>query len=291
MNIRHLRIFKTVCEEESITKAAEKLFMTQPAVSKAIHELEDTLNISLFDRISRKIYLNETGKLFLPKVITLLDLYDNLEQDVQALETAATINIGSSITIANFILPQAIVVFERTHQKTPTKVIVANAKKIEEMVYNNELDLGLVEGVISNDELVNIPFSSYQLAVICSPEHPFAFKEMIDINHLTQERLLLREKGSAIRDVFDSALLLHNLRVSPEWTSINSQALIRAVKQNIGISVLPKILIEEEIAKGELVEIKVNHFELLNVNHIIFHKDKFQTNSFKALIESIKNKT
>ncbi|MCR1950305.1 LysR family transcriptional regulator [Clostridium sp. DSM 100503] len=83
MKIRHLRIFKAVCEEESVTKASEKLFMTQPAVSHAISELEDYLGVSLFDRISRKVYLNETGKLFLTKVTKLLDLYDDLDKNIK----------------------------------------------------------------------------------------------------------------------------------------------------------------------------------------------------------------
>lgn len=289
MKIRHLRIFKMVCEEESITKAAEKLFMTQPAVSSAISELEGHLGVYLFDRISRRIYLNETGRLFLTKVIKLLDLYDDLEQNIIELEDNATIKIGSSITIANFILPKAIVEFEKVYKNTPTKVIVGNARNIEEMLYNNEIDLGLIEGVIYNEELTKIPFSSYKLAIICSPRHTLALEESIDINQLIQERLLLREKGSAIRDVFDSALLVHNLKANPEWVSINSQALIQSVKQNLGISVLPKILIEREIETGEICEINVNDFELVNINHIVFHKDKIQTNSLKTLIEIIKN--
>ncbi len=290
MKIRHLRIFKMVCEEESITKAAERLFMTQPAVSSAIGELESHLGVYLFDRISRRIYLNETGKLFLAKVIKLLELYDDLERNVKELEDNATIKIGSSITIANFILPEAIVQFEKIYKNTPTKVIVGNARRIEDMLYNNEIDIGLIEGIIYNEELVKIPFSSYKLAIICSPRHKLASEESVDINKLVQERLLLREKGSAIRDVFDSALLLDNLKANPEWISINSQALIHAVKQNLGISVLPKILIEEEINNGEIFEIKVNDFELVNINHIVFHKDKFQTKSFKTLIEIIENK-
>lgn len=289
MKIRHLRIYKMVCEEESITKAAEKLFMTQPAVSSAISELESHLGVNLFDRISRRIYLNETGKLFLRKVINLIELYDDLEQNVKELEDNATIKIGSSITIANFILPKAIVDFEKIYKNTPTKVIVGNARKIEEMLYNNEIDLGLIEGVIYNEELIKVPFSSYKLAAICSPGHKLAIDKPIEINQLIQERLLLREKGSAIRDVFDSALLVHNLIANPEWISINSQALIQAVKHNLGISVLPKILIEKEIESGEIFEIKVSDFELINANHIVFHKDKFQTNSFKTMIEVIKN--
>lgn len=290
MNLRHLRIFKAVCEEESITKASEKLFMTQPAVSHAINELESYLGICLFDRISRRLYLSETGKLFLAKVIKLLDLYDDLEQNSKELEDNATIKIGSSITIASFILPKVIANFEAVCNNTSTKVIIDNARNIENMLLNNEIDLGLIEGVIYKEELMRIPFSNYESAVICSPQHKFALEKSIDVNSLIKERLLLREKGSAIRDVFDSALLLHNITVNPEWTSVNSQALIYAVKQNLGISVLPKILVERELINGEILEVKVNDLELASVNHIVLHKDKIQTKNYKILIEIIRNK-
>lgn len=288
MKIRHLRIFKVVCEEGSITKAADKLYITQPAVSNAIAELENHLGVNLFDRISRRIYLNEVGKLFLGKVVKLLDIYDDLEQNVAELEDNATIKIGSSITIGNFILPQAILAFEKQFKNTPTKVIIENAKKIEEMLCNNEIDLGLVEGVISNEELIKIPFSSYELTVICSPDHALAKNHVIEVDTLIQQKLLLREKGSAIRDVFDSALLLHNLKVNPEWTSINSQALIQGVKANLGITILPKKLVEKELSNGKVIEVKVKDLELMNLNQIIFHKEKFQTQSFKTLIQIIK---
>lgn len=288
MNLRHLRIFKAVCEEKSITKASEKLFMTQPAVSNAISELESYLDVCLFDRISRKLYLNETGKLFLTKTIKLLDLYDDLEKNSKELEVNATIKIGSSITIANFILPKVIKKFEAVYNNTPTKIIIDNAKEIESKLISNEIDLALLEGVIHNEQLIKIPFSSYELVIICSPEHDFSKQQSLTINELIKEQLLLREKGSAIRDTFDSALLLHNLSVNPEWTSVSSQALIQAVKQNLGISVLPKILVKDELNKGEVFEICVSDFKLNSVNHIVFHKDKFQTKTFKALIEIIK---
>ncbi|MHB1154971.1 MAG: LysR substrate-binding domain-containing protein [Eubacteriales bacterium] len=291
MKIRHLRIFKAVCEEGNITKASEKLFITQPAVSNAINELENYLGICLFDRISRKLQLNETGKLFLAKTINLLDLYDDLEQKAKELEENATIKIGSSITIANFILPRAIAEFELICKNTPTRIVVENARNIENMVIKNEVDLGLIEGVVYNKDLINIPISSYELVVICSPQNEFAKERSIDINKLINERLLLREEGSAIRDVFDSALLLHDVNINPIWTSVNSQALIHAVKQNLGISILPKKKVEKELTNGEILQIKVNNLELICVNHIVFHKDKYQTNSFKKLIGSIQNKS
>ena len=104
-------------------------------------------------------------------------MYDDLEQK-------ATIKIGLSITMANFILPKAIADFETIYKCTPIKVMGRNDGKIEEMLYNNEIDLGLIEGVIYNEELIKIPFLSYKLAIICSPKDKLALEEHIDINEL-----------------------------------------------------------------------------------------------------------
>lgn len=296
MKIRQLRIFKTVCEEGSITKAGEKLFMTQPAVSQTINDLEKDLNIQLFDRNARKIILNETGKLFLIKSEQLLKLYDELienarflEENATFLEENATLKIGSSITIANFILPLSLLEFEEACNQTPIKVSVDNARTIENMVIKNVVDIGLIEGVIHSQELINIPISSFKLSVICSSTHPFANCDSIEVETLVKERLLLREVGSAIRDVFDSALLLHDIKIFPIWTSVNSQELIQAVKNGLGISVLPRILVEKEIENNEIVEVKVNDFELINVNHVIFDKSKYRTKSFEKFIEIVRD--
>lgn len=289
MKVRHLRIFKIVCEEGSITRAAEKLFMTQPAVSHTIIELEEYLGIELFDRISRKLYLNETGKLFLSKTIKLLDLYDDLEKNIKELEDSALIKIGSCITIANFELPNIIKSFEKICKGTPLKIVVDNARSIEEKLCKNEIDIGLIEGVVYNEDLEQIPFSTYEISVFVSPEHKLARRNKVTIKELTEEKLLLREKGSSIRDVFDSALLLHDINVKEYLTSVNSEVLITAAKENLGALVLPKVLVEKELIAGKLLEIKVESLNLVNVNHIAFYKGKVQTNNFKKLIEIISN--
>lgn len=287
MKLRHLRIFKIVCEEGNITRASEKLFISQPAVSKAIHELENFLEIELFDRIGGRIHVNETGKLFLLKTTLLLDQYDNLINEIKDLEKSVRIKIGSSITIANYILPKAIAEFERVYNSTPISVSVANAEKIEELLNKNEIDIALIEGIVSNEDLVDIPCSTYDLVVLCSVDHPFSLQTVINIEELLAERLLLREKGSAIRDVFDSALAVRQLNVIPDWISINSQSLIQAVKRNLGITVLPKILVADELREGTLVEVAVENLHMENVNHILFHKNKFQSKNFHALIDII----
>lgn len=287
MKIRQLIIFKTVCEEESITKAAETLSMTQPSISRTISELEEDLGTKLFDRVSRKVYLNETGKLLLSKTVPLLELYDDLEENSKNLDRLAALRIGSSMTIANYILPSIMKTFRLECPDTPTVVQVDEDRSIEERLLHHEIDLALMEGVVTNEQLVKIPFSTYPLVVLCAPSHPFAERDFVSVDELSSEPLLLREKGSAIRDVIDSAFLLKNIAVAPVWTSINPQVLIQAVKQELGITILPRIIAEKDLARGRLCQVTVEDWKLECVNHVVFLKDKFQTVAFQTLINLI----
>lgn len=286
MNLRLLRIFQAVAQEESITLAAEKLFISQPAVSNAIAQLEEALGVQLFDRISRKIFLNETGRQFLTRVNQLLTLYDEIEDEAKRFNELGKIRLGSSITIANYILPQAIKRFQM-HRPNEVEVVVANAKEIERQLLNNQLDLGLIEGVVEHPDLISHELSSYELGVYASAKNPLARKR-VTLSSLMNETWLLREEGSAIRSVFDSALRLENLSVTPTWTSINSQALIRATKLELGLTVLPRVLVEEDLFTGDLVELQVKGLVLRNVNHLVHHKDKALTPTMIFLIDRLK---
>ncbi|MBS7009905.1 LysR family transcriptional regulator [Anaerostipes sp.] len=284
MTIRRLYVFKTVCDEGSITKAAEKLYMTQPAVSHVIHELEKELGTVLFDRISKKVFLNQTGKLFLKKSVRILELYEDLENGIYDLEKQAVLRVGASITISNFWLPRAMKQFKEKYPDTPVNVQVCKASDVLSMLQNNEIDLALIEGAVSEKMADSIAFSSFRLFVFCSPNHPWADMEEVELARLLEQPLLLREKGSATRDVLDSVLLLHDLKAEPFWTSVNSQVLIQAAKEGLGITVLPERLAEHEVVKGTLKKIGIKDIELKNDNHIVVYKDKYRTEPMKDFI-------
>lgn len=289
MNLRHLTIFRTVCEEGSITGAAKVLSMTQPAISHAINELEESVGASLFDRVSRKIVINENGKFYLSKVIPLLELYHDLENCSGLLNRQAPLRIGSCVTLASFLLPKVVSRFMKSNPEAVIKVTVGNSQEIESLLLKNELDIGLIEGVVADEQLEKIPFSSYPLAVICSPDHPFAraANQPVVLERLVEEPLLLRETGCTIRDTFDSALTLHNLNAVPLWSSSNSDVIVQAVRENLGIGVVPRIFADESIKRGEIVEIEVKDFDVGCMNHVVFHKDKFQTESFQTFINLV----
>ena len=289
MNLRHLTIFKTVCEEGSITGAAKALSMTQPAISHAINELEESVGSPLFDRVSRRVMINENGKFYLSKVIPLLELYQDLENYSGSLHLQAPLRVGSCVTLASYLLPNAVSRFTLTNPDIQLKVTVDNSGEIISKLLRNELDLALVEGVVSDEQLEKIPFSSYPMAVICSPNHPFANRaaQPVSLDRLIEEPLLLRETGCTIRDTFDCALALNNLSAEPLWTSTNSDVILQAARENIGIGVVPRIFADESIKKGDVFEIEVKDMEISCMNHVVFHKDKFQTESFQAFINLV----
>lgn len=289
MNLRHLNIFKTVCEEGSITGAAKVLSMTQPAISHAINELEESVGAALFDRVSRKIVINENGKFYLSKVIPLLDLYNDLESLNGALNRQAPLRIGSCVTLASYLLPEVVARFGKSNPDTRLMVTVNNSKEIENLLLKNELDLGLIEGVVPDEQLEKIPFSSYPLAVICSPGHRFArpASQPVSLEKLVEEPFLLREAGCTIRDTFDCALMLHNLSVIPLWTSTSSDVIVQAVRENLGLGVVPRIFADEYIKRGEVVEIDVKDLDISCMNHVVFNRDKFQSEAFQAFINLV----
>ncbi len=289
MNLRHLTIFKTVCEEGSITGAAKTLSMTQPAISHAINELEESVGSLLFDRVSRRVVINANGKFYLSKVIPLLELYQDLENYSGTLHLQAPLRIGSCITLASYLLPQVVTRFAATNPDTRLKVTASNSQDITEQLLKNELDIGLVEGVITDDQLEKIPFSSYPMAVICSPRHPLSDRaaQPVTLDRLIEEPLLLREQGCTIRDTFDCALSLNNLSADPLWSCTSSDVILQAVKENIGIGIVPRISADESIKRGELTELEVKGLDISCMNHVVFHKDKFQTEAFQAFINLV----
>lgn len=286
MNIRQLIIFRAVCEDSHLTNAAKRLYMTQPAVSQSIRELEEELGYPLFDRISHRLCLTGAGQLFLEKAIRLLELYQELEQSRDTFPKHAPLRLGSSITIANERLPGILQAFAEEYPDVPLKVTVDNAREIEQKLLGNEIDLAYLEGVPSSAQLTLIPFASHKLILLCGPSYIHGSQLPLSPAALNAERLLLREQGSAIRDAFDSAMLLLGLNVEPCYTSVNSQALLAAARKNLGITVLPESIAADDLREGTLIRLLVTGLELKNPCHIAYHRDKSHSEAFDYLVQA-----
>ncbi|MFP4697934.1 MAG: LysR family transcriptional regulator [Eubacteriales bacterium] len=289
MTLRHLKIFVTVCECNSMTIAAEKLFLTQPAVSLAISELETNYGIKLFDRISRKLYITDQGKQLLTYASQIVSIFDEMEKGVKDWDSIGTLRIGSSITIGNHLLMDYIKIFKSKYPNIKTKVIIDNSEKIENEILENKIDFALIEGIVHNDQIKYENFMEDRLVLFCGTNHPlFQIKE-IKIQDLPKYDFILREKGSGGREFFDSVMTINDINIKPLWESMSTQAIIRAVIEGFGLSVLPLLMIKKHLQNNEVHEIKINNIELYREFYLIYHKNKFLTNSAKEFIKILNN--
>lgn len=283
MNDRLLRVFIEVCRRDGVGRAAEALRMTQPAVSQAVRQLERELGLVLFDRIGNRLHLTGGGRIFLEKSVRLTEMADELAAAAGGLAGKAVIRLGSCITIAGYWLPELIA--RRESGMAGLRVTVASASAILGMTARNEVDLAFYEGPDPGPPFFSYPFSSYRLVPVCAPGHRLAGRKNVSLETMLGEPLLLREEGSAIREVFDSFLRVREHKAEPAMTSVNSQSLLRAARAGLGVTLLPDVVVEEDLAAGRVARFGVRGMNLTNTNSLVHHRDKYLTEGMREFIE------
>lgn len=286
MTLRHFEIFRAVAEIGNFTKAAEKLYITQSAVSHAIKELEERSGTALFDRLSKSVKLTKSGQLLLEEINPILASFEALESHITYLEKQAPIHIVSSITIAAFWLPKILQNFYKEWPDITVHVEVVSAATAIEILRLGKADIALIEGASPQGPFICTPFASYPLKIVCAPNYYMDSQEL-SIEKFCSEKLLLREKGSAIRNTLDSILYLSGHTVYPIWTSVNSLALIEAAKAGLGITVLPDVLVKDALSHKELITLSIDNLSLKNELIAVWHRDKYLTAPLKKLLSFI----
>lgn len=286
MTLRHLKIFQAVAETGSFTKAADKLYITQSAVSHAIRDLEEQAGTPLFERRSKNVHLTKSGILLSEEAAPILTACRNLESRIGRLEEQAPIRIVSSITIAAFRLPQILREFYAEYPEPAVQVEVVPAAVAIETLRGGAADLALIEGGRPAGPFREIKFGSYSLYAVCAPTYRAAGKTLA-IEEFCAERLLLREKGSAIRDTLDSALYMTGHTARPVWCSVNSLALTEAAKAGLGIAVLPELLVRSALAEKSLARVSVPALTLQSDMAALWHPAQYLTAGLRALLSLI----
>ncbi len=284
MDIRRFRIFQKAAEQQSFTKAAQSLYMTQPAVSKAIRELEEELQTPLFERFPKKAILTPEGQLFLKKVNALLTHYDDVLQHVAKIHSQYTLRIGSSITIANDFLTTILKDLKKAYPSLSMQVEIASSSAILDKLVQQQLDIAFVEGMIDQDAFICLLFSTYHIKAVAHPE-VLQKQSITSLSDIAKFPLLLREEGSAIRDVVESCFLLYDIPLHPAWTSTNSTALLKAATKGFGITFLPEKMVTKKLKNHTLEEVQLAELQLMNRNHIVYLKHKHVNDAMHTLIK------
>lgn len=290
MTIRHMIIFRTVCETGyNLTKASEVLNMTQPAVSLAIKELEQYYGVKLFDRIGRRLQITDAGEHFLQYAIHISDLFKDMETGLRDWDSKGILRIGASITIGSQFLPDYVKAFSTLCPGIDVRATVEQSERLEQKILSNELDCALIEGVTHDPNIVSEAYMEDFLSVICPSCKEWEQRQTITIEEFQKQRFLLREKGSGTREVFDRVVSQAGLEIRPVWEAMSTTALVNAVIKGLGISVLPYRMITPALKQGLISTVKVEGLTFSRYFHIIHHKDKFLTSSAKQFIELCKN--
>lgn len=288
MTIRHLRIFVSVYQCMSITKAAEELHLAQPSVSIAIRELEDSCRVQLFDRIGRRITPTKSGEELFGYAVHILSLVDEAEKRFHNWEEKGVLRIGTSITIGTHILPTLLADFQKEYPKLRVEAVIDKSLVIEELVLKNEIDFGLVEDQPEHPDITVIPFMEDALCAIVPPEHPLSGRGTVSLKELAEYPFLMRNRGSAGRNLLEASFAIQQLTVHPLWESASTQAIVNGVAAGFGVAVLPDRMVERDIAEGRVGKIELDP-PLRRSFNFIHHKSKYLTENMYAFFAHCKN--
>lgn len=290
MTLRHMKIFLAICENgNSVTRAAESLFMTQPAVSLALKELESYYGMPMFERLSRQLFITEAGERMREYAAHIMELFDDMEKGLRDWDATGVLRVGASITIGSQFLPSYLKAFHVLHPGVDVRVCINSSEVLEEQLQSNKLDFALIEGTVHTPNLICEAYLEDPLTAICSIDGPFAPGERISIERFREQRFLLREEGSGTRDEFDGAAEAAGFSVLPAWESTSTTALVNAVIQGLGVAVLPRRMLLGPLERGLIASFEVEGMDMNRKFLIAYHKNKFLTRSARELIELCKN--
>ena len=288
MTIRHLKVFTAVADAGGMSAAAKELHVSQPTVSQAIAELEKYYGVKLFERLSQKLYLTREGELMLSFSRHILDSFDQMEETMNQAVKKSNLRIGCSVTVGTCLIND---ILDRAGTRMPDihfSVVVANSSEIERAILNNEVDLGIVEGILKSSELQVTPICEDELVVVCGRNHPLAKGKVVTLDMLAGQDYISRESGSAERNQLEKIFEEQGLKLVRTFCSTNTEAIKNAVIRGRGIAVLSGRMIEKELAAGEIAVLPIEEIKVTRNINLAIHKNKYLSKSIRMMQEIAK---
>ncbi|MCX7794022.1 MAG: selenium metabolism-associated LysR family transcriptional regulator [Thermodesulfovibrionales bacterium] len=292
MDDHRLKVFCTVAETKSFSKASEIIHLTQPAVSLQIQALEEIYDTKLFDRSSSTVTLTPAGEILYRYAKQILGLYAQAEREIASLTglIKGSIRAGASTTIANYLLPSIISDFKKINKKVRFHVLIGNTKRIVDHLNNGIVYFGLVEGDVSKYKLKADRILKDELVVIVSSDHPFSGRKSVSVHELVNEPFILREEGSGTRQVIEKYFLKFGISVSDlNVVAVlgGTEAIKEAVEDGAGISIVSKWAVRREVSRGTLRMIPLKE-ERLTRDFSLIHKNPVLTSAANEFVEYLK---
>ncbi|MGE5893156.1 MAG: selenium metabolism-associated LysR family transcriptional regulator [bacterium] len=293
MEDHKLKVFCTVAETKSFSKASEIIHLTQPAVSLQIQALEELYETKLFDRSSSSVTLTKAGELLYKYAKEILSLYAEAEKNIGDMTglVKGSIKIGASTTIGNYLLPNIIVDFKKTRPKIKVHMVVGNTKRVIEYLNSGTIDFGIVEGDITRQKITSDKLIEDELCVIVPPFHSWAKKKDISILELTKEPFIIREEGSGTRQVIEKYLNDHGITVQSMKIALilgSTEAIKQAVESGIGVAIVSRWTARKELKYGTLRLLSLKEEKMMRNFSLIYSKNLVPSHAVDEFLSYIK---
>jgi DNA-binding transcriptional LysR family regulator len=290
MNLNHLALFHAVAQQGSVSKGAELLHISQPAVSKQLAEFEKAIGSRLFDRGPKGVRLTEAGSLLHSYSLRLFQLEQEAERALHELRgiERGRLSLGASTSIGAYLLPSVLAKFHRAYPGIEVSLIIGNTESVQKDLEDGRIDLGFTEGVMHSHNLLAGIFHEDELVIIAAPQHPLVQETRpLTIKRVCREPFLVREPGSGTREVIEEALQSRQISLQPSMTLGNTEAIKRAVAAGIGVALVSRLTVQHEVGSGQLSIVPVSDFSLHRSLHQVQVRGRHQSLAVKAFLKTL----
>ena len=286
MTLRKIEVFFLVATKLNMTKVSKEYFVSQPAISQMIKEIENEFEAKLFNRIGKKLYLTNEGKVLKEYSRKILNLHNNLKDDLSDFKilSKGELRIGASTTFGIYLLPSIVNRFSTLYPDVNILVTIENTEHICKLVVNDELDFAFIESDSTEIDLISKKILEDELVFISSPNHPWAKLDLLKKNDIQKGKFILREIGSGTRSVFENAMKKNKIKYKVDFTFGNTEAIKQLVINNLGVGCISSLACKNEVNDGKIKTYRISNINLKRSFNLIYHKDKYLSKLIKKFI-------
>lgn len=283
LTLRQMEIFLNVVKSGHLTNVAKEMKLSQSAISMSIKELENILGRPVFDRINKKLVLNEVGRAFHGEIKPIFKKLTDIEYEFKNSENKGMIRVGASTTIVDYLMPSIICSYMSSYPDVKITLKEGNTQEISDMIKEGLLDIAFVEGFVSESDIVKEKIGVDELLIVTEND-VIANAKPVFIDELSAMRWVLREEGSGTREVFLEYIKdkVDNLNIFLELG--HTESIKSILKNRDCVTCISKISVEKELREGKLFQVPVKNFECKRDFLMIYHKDKYHSALFEKFV-------
>ncbi len=286
LTLRQMEIFLNVVREGHLTNVAKSMGLSQSAISMSIKELENILGNPLFDRINKKLILNEMGRSFKKEIAPIIKRLNDIEYEFKNTLNKGMVRVGASTTIVDYLMPPIICNYMNSYPDVKIELKEGNTQQIVELLKNGKIDVGFIEGIVHDPEIIKEIIGVDELIVVTTDT---SLNRELFIDTIQDKKWVLREKGSGTREVF-----LDYIKDKVDHINIflelgHTESIKSLLMNHKCITCISKIAVKNEIRNNKLMRVRLKNFECKRDFLMIYHKDKYHSELFEKFLYFTKN--